>query len=205
MTDLSQALAEISAIRAQVARGTQFRGYGPGSIAASGVLALAVASVQAWVMKNPGGNAQLILAVWVATAAVSVGLAVVETIARARRVHSGFAAEMIQSAVEQFLPATIVGVLLAGVLLLAAPSNLWMLPGLWELIFSLGVFASCRFLPRQMFGVGLWYLGSGLACLMIEGGSQTLSPWEMGIPFGFGQLFVAAVLRYGFEESFEER
>jgi len=34
MTDLSQALAEISAIRAQVARGTQFRGYGPASIAA---------------------------------------------------------------------------------------------------------------------------------------------------------------------------
>lgn len=205
MTDLSQALAEISAIRAQVARVTQFRGYGPASIAASGVLALGVASVQASVVKNPGGNAQLFLAVWVATAAVSVALAAVETMARARRVHSGFASEMVQSAVEQFLPATVVGVLLTGVLLLAAPSNLWMLPGLWELIFSLGVFASCRFLPRQMFGVGLWYLGSGLACLMIEGGSRTLSPWEMGIPFGFGQLFVAAVLRYGFEESFEER
>jgi hypothetical protein len=27
----------------------------------------------------------------------------------------------------------------------------------------------------------------------------------MGIPFGVGQLLVAAVLRYGFEESLEER
>ncbi len=36
MSDLRQALSEISAIRAQVARGTQFRGYGPASIAASG-------------------------------------------------------------------------------------------------------------------------------------------------------------------------
>jgi hypothetical protein len=29
MTELRQALAEIRAIRTQVARGTQFRGYGP--------------------------------------------------------------------------------------------------------------------------------------------------------------------------------
>jgi hypothetical protein len=204
MTDLSQALAEISAIRAQVARGTQFRGYGPGSIAASGVLALVVASVQAYALKEAGRDAMLFLAVWVATAAVSVALATIETIVRARRVHSGFACQMIQSAVEQFLPAMIVGVLLSGVLLLAAPKDLWMLPGLWELIFSLGVFASCRFLPRQMFAVGVWYLACGLACLMIESGPRILSPWEMGIPFGVGQLLVATVLRYGFEESIEE-
>jgi hypothetical protein len=31
------------------------------------------------------------------------------------------------------------------------------------------------------------------------------SPWEMGIPFGVGQLLVAAVLQYGFEESGEDR
>ena len=75
-----------------------------------------------------------------------------------------------------------------------------MLPGLWALIFSLGVFASCRFLPRQMFAVGLWYLVCGLVCLMMASGRRVLSPWEMGIPFGVGQLLVAAVLRYGFEE-----
>jgi hypothetical protein len=39
MTELRRALAEIRAIRTQVARGSQFRGYGPRSIAASGVLA----------------------------------------------------------------------------------------------------------------------------------------------------------------------
>jgi hypothetical protein len=201
MTDLTQALAEISEIRAQVARGTQFRGYGPASTAVSGTLALIVAGAQAVWMKEGGRDVLPFLAVWVATAAVSVALAAFETIVRSRRVHSGFAAEMIQSAVEQFLPATIVGLLLTGVMLLAAPKELWMLPGLWELIFSLGVFASCRFLPRQMFGVGLWYLVCGLVCLMMASGPRSLSPWEMGIPFGVGQLLVAAVLRYGFEDN----
>lgn len=205
MKDLSQALAEISAIRAQVARGTQFRGYGPASVAASGCLAWVVASVQWWWSKDPDGGAASFLAVWVTTAAICVVLSTLETIVRARRVHSEFAGEMIRSAVEQFLPAMMVGVLLTGVFLLAASTDLWMLPGLWEVIFSLGVFASCRFLPRQMFGVGLWYLGCGVTCLMVESGPRTLSPWEMGIPFGVGQLLVAAVLRYGFEESVEER
>ena len=200
MTDLTQALAEISEIRAQVARGTQFRGYGPASTAVSGTLALIVATAQAVWMKEGGRDVLPFLAVWVATAAVSVALATFETIVRSRRVHSGFAAEMIQSAVAQFLPAGIVGLLLTGVMLLAAPKELWMLPGLWELIFSLGVFASCRFLPRQMFAVGLWYLVCGLVCLMMASGPRILLPWEMGIPFGVGQLLVAAVLRYGFEE-----
>jgi hypothetical protein len=200
MTDLTQALAEISEIRAQVARGTQFRGYGPASTAVSGTLALIVATAQAVWMKEGGRDVLPFLAVWVATAAVSVALAAFETIVRSRRVHSGFAAEMIQSAVAQFLPAGIVGLLLTGVMLFAAPKELWMLPGLWELIFSLGVFASCRFLPRQMFAVGLWYLVCGLVCLMMASGPRILLPWEMGIPFGVGQLLVAAVLRYGFEE-----
>jgi hypothetical protein len=99
MTDLTQALAEISEIRAQVARGTQFRGYGPASIAVSGTLALIVAAAQALWMKDAGHEVVPFLAVWVATAAVSVALTTFETIVRSRRVHSGFASEMIQSAV----------------------------------------------------------------------------------------------------------
>jgi hypothetical protein len=91
------------------------------------------------------------------------------------------------------------------VLLRAATYNLWMLPGLWEIIFSLGIFASCRFLPRQMFAVGVWYLASGLTCLILEAGSRTLSPWSMGIPFGVGQLLVAAVLQFGFQDAVEEK
>jgi hypothetical protein len=106
--------------------------------------------------------------------------------------------------VEQFLPALVVGLLLTAVLVWAAPQELWMLPGLWQLLFSLGVFASCRFLPRQTFAVGIWYLGAGLTCLALQSGPKTFSPWSMGIPFGVGQLLVAAVLQYGFEKSIED-
>jgi hypothetical protein len=203
MKELQQALSEIQSIRSQVARGTEFRGYGPASIAASGILALLVAALQARWMAKHHADLGIWLGVWAGTAAVSVFLAGVETFARARRVHVGFAREMIQSAVEQFLPAVMVGFLLTVVMVRVATAQCWMLPGLWELIFSLGVFASCRFLPRQMFAVGVWYLAAGLFCLAAGSVTHTLSPWAMGIPFGAGQLMVAAVLQFGYGDILE--
>lgn len=204
MKELQQALSEIHSIRNQVARGTEFRGYGPASIALSGLLAMVVAAAQAqWITKHRKTELTIWLAVWAGTAAVSVLLTGIETFARARRVHVGFAREMVQSAVEQFLPAMMVGFLLTVVIVRVAAQECWMLPGLWELIFSLGVFASCRFLPRQMFAVGVWYLAAGLFCLAAASATRTLSPWMMGIPFGVGQLLVAAVLQFGYGETLE--
>ncbi len=204
MTELRQALDDINTIRSQVARGTQFRGYGPVSVASSGILALAVAAGQTHWAQSSEHNLKLFLIIWIATAAVAVLLSALETVFRVRRVHSGLAWEMIQAAVEQFLPCVVVGLLLTVVLIRIAPQDDWMLPGLWAVFFSLGVFASCRFLPRQMFAVGAWYLGAGLVSLLIAAGHHALLPWAMGISFGIGQLLVAAVLHFGFEETIEE-
>jgi len=204
MTELRQALNEINAIRAQVARGSEFRGYGPLSIAASGVLALLVAALETHWLPDSGHDVGVFLSIWILTAAIAVTLTTVETVARARREHCGFAVQMIHAALEQFLPSIIVGIALTVVVTRVARDDAWMLPGLWQLVFGLGVFASCRFLPRQMFAVGVWYLSAGLACLLVASGSRTLLPWAMGIAFGVGQLLVAAVLYYGFEESREQ-
>jgi hypothetical protein len=204
MKDLRQALSEIHTIRNQVARGTEFRGYGPASIAVSGILAFLVAALQAqWMAKTARPDPATWLAAWAATAVVAVLLTGTETFARARRVHVGLAREMVQSSVSQFLPAIVVGFLLTVVIMRVAAQECWMLPGLWELIFSLGVFASCRFLPRQMFAVGVWYLAAGLFCLAAGSATQALSPWSMGVPFGVGQLLVAAVLQFGYGEPLE--
>lgn len=193
--ELDRALAEIDTIRGQLARVTEFRGYGPASIAASGLLAFGVAALQARWLRGTSQDLMAFVAVWSATAAIAVVLAGIETVRRARREHSGLARQMIQSALEQFMPALVVGLLLTVVLIRVAPRDCWMLPGLWEIIFSMGIFASCRFLPRPMFAVGVWYLAAGLASIAIEGPQRMLSPWAMGIPFGVGQLAVAAVLR----------
>jgi hypothetical protein len=127
----------------------------------------------------------------------------VQMVTRTHRVHSGMADEMIRMAVEQFLPAAGAGALMTIALVRFVPSVLWMLPGLWQVIFSLGVFSSCRFLPRPMVAAGVWYLLSGLICIALADG-RALSPWAMGIPYGAGQLLVAGILFFTAQEGSDE-
>jgi len=200
MEDLQQALAEIHLIRNQVARGTQFRGYGPRCIAFTGLLALSVAYGESLWSTHVRHGLTVSVMIWLATAAISLLLSAVDTVRRARRVHVDLAEEMLQSAAEQFIPSLAVGALLTVVLLRVIPDDGWLLPGLWQIIFSLGIFASCRFLPRLMFAVGFWYLAAGLCSVIVCSGPKVFLPWTMGVPFGIGQLLVAAVLQIGVEK-----
>jgi hypothetical protein len=193
MNNLNKAIGDISSIRMQVARSTEFRGYGPATLAATGFFAVAAGAVQALWLPDPAGHVLAYLAIWISTAIVSAALIGTQMRARTHRVHSGLANEMILMAVEQFLPSVAAGALLTFVLARYVPVAVWMLPGLWQLIFSLGVFSSCRFLPRPMLAAGAWYLVTGLVCIALAG-NRALSPWAMAIPYGAGQVLVAAIL-----------
>src|SRR6202051_2053755 len=201
MEELDRALADISAIRSQLARGTEFRGYGPVTVAATGFVAVGAAGFQALWLAGPARDLSAYVAIWVATAGISILLIGIEMVARSRRIHSGLADAMIHAATEQFIPAGVAGGLLTFVLFRFAPESLWMLPGLWQIIFSLGIFASCRSLPRPMFAAGVWYLAAGLAGLAFANGAHAYSPWAMAVPFGIGQLFIAAVLYWSVGEN----
>ena len=193
VNNLHKALGDISSIRRQVAQTTEFRGYGPATLALTGIIAVVAAGVQSRWIPKPASHISVYLAIWIATAVISASLIGAQMHTRARRMHSGMADEMIRMAVEQFLPAVGAGALITIVLVSKVPAALWMLPGLWQVIFSLGVFSSCRFLPRPMIAAGAWYLLTGLLCLSF-GDSRALSPWSMGIAYGAGQLLVAGIL-----------
>jgi hypothetical protein len=204
MTNLDKALADITAIRSQMARGAEFCGYGPVTVAATGVLAFLAADVQALLLPEPAADVFAYLALWVVTAAISVVLVGIEMVARTRRIHTGLADEMIHAATEQFIPAGVAGALLSFVLFRYAPQSLWMLPGLWQIVFSLGLFAACRSLPRPMLAAGAWYLFAGLMSVVLASEADAFSPWAMALPFGIGQFLIAAVLYRRVGESHAE-
>jgi hypothetical protein len=194
MRDLDKALADILAIRTQIAAGTAFRGYGPAAMAVTAALALITTLVQVVWLEDPTAQPLLFFSGWIVAALLSGAIVWIEMRARSHRHHSGLADAMIYQAIEQFLPAGIAGMVLAGVLWRYAPETLWMLPGLWQVLVSLGIFASTRSLPRVVTIVGAWYFIAGFAVLMLAGGSHALSPWSMGLPFVIGQCLMAAVL-----------
>jgi hypothetical protein len=203
MNDLNRALGDISSIRRQMARSTEFRGYGPATLAATGLIAVLAAGIQAMVFPDPAAHLSTYLSIWICTAGLSAALTGIQMYTRTRRMHSGMSQEMMHMAVEQFLPSVGAGLLITVVLVRYVPAALWMIPGIWQVIFSLGVFSSCRFLPRPMLAAGGWYLLTGLACIAL-GGSRALSPWAMGIPYGAGQLLVAAILLFSAHEGTDE-
>ncbi len=205
MRDLDKALADIIAIRSQLAAGTAFRGYGPAAVAATGVVALVSAILQFYWLDDPSRDPIAFFAGWALAAVLSAVMIWTEMWARLRRHHSGLADAMIHQAIEQFLPAGVAGVLLAAMLWKFAPEALWMLPGLWQILVSLGIFASVRSLPRTVALAGAWYFVAGFAVLILASQSHGLSPWTMGLPFAVGQSLTAAILYFASGETDADR
>lgn len=203
MNDLDQALGEISRIRRQVAATTQFRGYGPATLAATGFMAIFAGAAQWLLVRDPATQLVTYLSLWGATAVLAMALTGSQMLLRSRRIHSALSDEMIRMAVEQFLPALGAGFLLTIVMFFYVPSSGWMLPGLWQIVFSIGIFASCRFLPRPILLVAVWYLFTGLAAIAV-GPTRAFSPFAMAVPYGVGQLFAAAILLYSNSEASDE-
>ena len=137
MNDLNRALGDISSIRRQIARSTEFRGYGPATLAGTAAFAVMAAGVQSFWVTDPASHIGNYLGLWIWTAFLSATLIAVQMHTRTRRIHSGLADEMIRMAVEQFLPSGFAGFFLTIVLVRFVPSAQWMLPGLWQIVFSL--------------------------------------------------------------------
>lgn len=199
--ELREALRQISDIRQQMARSEVFRGYRPLTVAATGLLGVMAATMQSWFVPLPADELGRYLAYWIAVAAASLILTGVELVWRARLAGPGVSRELTSLAVEQFLPCVIVGGLLTLTIGCNAPQAAWMLPGLWALVFGLGVFASYRLLPRQSFWVGVYYTICGCVCLTWGQHEHAFAPWQMGVSFGGGQWLAAAILYWTLERT----
>ncbi len=198
--DLREALEQISEIRQQVARTETFRGYRAAPIAFSGLVAWVAAACQYVLLGSPPEPTSYLL-LWIGAALLSV--LVTGLVIGLHYWHSTNSLTRTNThlAVGQFLPSIMAGGVLTFVLYRHAQAALWMLPGLWSILFSLGVFASYRLLPRATFWVAVYYLVAGAGCLALAQEDYAFSPLAMGIPFGCGQFLAAAILYWTLERD----
>ena len=194
--ELREAMEQIAEIRHQMARTEVFRGYRAVPVAFSGVLAWAAAFYQAIWIKVPVAQSGLYLKLWIGAASLSALVAGIEMVARGRLVRSPLSRGITWLAVEQFLPSLIAGGVVTIAVVRMGDSYLWLLPGLWAIFFALGIFASCKLLPKPTYAVGFFYLIAGFLALTFAKDEFALSPWAMGLTFGIGQWIASAVL-YG--------
>jgi hypothetical protein len=197
--DLTQALSQISEIHRTMARTQVFRGYRAATTAFTGVIAFAAAAMQSSIAPNPTVSPKRYIILWTAVAVISMILFGFQMVLRCRRLGSSLHNERTLEAIEKFVPSLAAGGLLTLVLLRFAYEVCWMLPGLWAIVFSLGMFASRTLLPRGITIAAGYYLVSGLAALAIAEDKHAYSPWAMGLTFGVGQLLSAVVLYWNLE------
>jgi hypothetical protein len=197
--ELRDALVQIAEIRQQMAKGDVFRGYRSAPVAFSGLVAVAAALVQPLVVANPRDEIAAYLVVWIVAAAVSISALAVEMTIRLNLVRDRTHFVVARLAVEQFLPSIIAGALVTTVIARFAPAHFALLPGLWQLFFGLGIFASARLLPKPIFLIGAFYFVAGVVVLILARDAISLSPWCMGLPFFVGQIMASAILYWTLE------
>jgi hypothetical protein len=198
--ELREALDQIDEIRQQMARTELFRGYRSLTVGFSGALALAAAAVQPSLI-GPENQLRDFLVLWLLVASASLLTAGVQLWRRVRLANSRLARQATLLAAEQFLPSIFVGAVVTLCVYRYAADAAWMLPGLWSLIYSLGIFASYRLLPRQVAWVGFYYVVAGAVCLIWGQGAGAFAPWLMALSFGGGQVLGAAVLYWTLERE----
>jgi len=198
--ELRDALSQIAEIRSKAAAAEQFRGYRAVPVGITGLIAVLVALVQTRIEPNPVNY----LTLWLATALAAAVVCGVGIWLRHRQGLDPLANQLTWLAVGQFVPCLLAGGFVTLVVVQRLPEQFALLPGLWQVFFSLGVFASCRLLPKAVVVIGVWYLIAGCFNMTLVSGPEALNPWSMGIPFGVGQIATAAVLYWNLERVRDE-
>ena len=198
--ELRDALSQIAEIRSRAAAAEQFRGYRAGPIGLTGLLAVVAALVQSRIASGETNY----LTLWLSTAVVAAIVCGIGIWLRYRQGIDSLANQLTWLAVGQFAPCLLAGGFVTLVIARHLPEQFTLLPGLWQVFFSLGVFASCRLLPKAIAVIGVWYLVAGCFNLTIANGPNALNQWAMGITFGVGQLATAAVLYWNYERVRDE-
>ncbi len=196
--ELEKAQEHLAEIHRHLARTEIYRGYRASFVAGSGGIALLGAWFQPAIASQ--GAFRTFVLYWVALAAANVALVSVSLTMDFVQ-GSTLDRRKTWSAISQFLPCLGAGFLLTWAVYFRSPELIPYLPGLWSILFSLGVFASTPYLPSWIPLVASFYLVAGLVLLSLTSAGLSLNPWSMGLTFGIGQLIAALILRLQIERK----
>lgn len=196
--EVDDAIERISQIHEHLAKGELYRGFRPLPVGVTALLGLAAAACQAAVIA-PGDLARFPW-YWAGVAAVC-GVAGTADIAHAYLTREDrFARRRTHQVLGQIVPALLAG--LAVTLALArTPAWIPLLPGLWVVLFGLGVFAARPYAPRATGWVALGYMVAGAWMLLAATPDTAAMGWRLGAVFAVGQAALALVLHLDLERA----
>ncbi len=193
--NLSAALEQINEIHSHMSRGQLYRGYRPVPVAVSAMGGLLAAWAQpAWV---PANDPRAFAWYWLIVAGLCAVIAASAVLLHFLR-QDWFERRQTLYVWGQFAPCLAAGGLIGAGVAGAIPQAVPLLPGLWTIIFSLGIFSSRPFLPRATGWVALYYLTAG-SWLLLNPTDPTQPAWALAWVFVIGQCAGAGILYLNLE------
>lgn len=198
--EVEQALSQISQIHEHLARTEVSRAIRALPAAVAGLIALAAPIFQPGAETQEGRPGVAFVVYWVALAIVCgliTGGGLLRQSLTGGNLHDR---QHCRTVLGQFIPGLTAGAALTAILA-RDPLAIGLLPGLWAIVFSLGVFAARPFLPRAIGYVALFYFVAGTLMLLwtMQGGHP--GSWCVGLTFGIGHLLTAFVLYWHLERK----
>jgi hypothetical protein len=201
---VDEALGQIAEIHDHLARGEEYRGFHPVAVAASGLIGLVAAAAQSSVLffvSNwlSGPTYAEFAAYWLVVAAFAGAVGVAPAVSNYFYHEDEFARRRTRRIAGQFLPCVVAGLCITVVAIRLEWHVVTILPGIWMLLFSLGIFATRPYLPRAIGWIGLFYLLAGVGLLAQPTTDVQTAGWAVGSVFAIGQFATTAVLTRNLE------
>ena len=216
--NIHQALSDIAEIRAQLDRTESYRGFRSATVGVSVLVLMLGAWVQSRLENQPLEGISLTdqyLLIWFWVAVVSAAMAIAEMWVRARvsgnrmvgRMHLALAGQIAPCLVVGFVVTLLVGMhaFEANQIGRADTSLIWALPGLWSMVYSLGLLNCRSHLPRQVVVVAVYFLLVGVFLLAYSWRVREAAGWQMLVSFGVGQALLSLILYWNLERHRDGR
>ncbi|QDT09230.1 hypothetical protein [Planctomycetes bacterium K23_9] len=191
---LDEALEHLDAIKSVANRSNTFEGLRAFPTALTSLVAIAAACLQSGIVAQSTDPTRAFLMLWVSVAAIALVIVLADMVLRYYRDPTARERRMTLDVLARLSPAIIVGASITTVVFFTAIEIAWVLPGLWAALLGMGVFAASSLLPSSLQKVGIWYIGCGLAVLILGQGDWVMHPLTMAIPFGGGQVLAAGLM-----------
>lgn len=196
---INEALEQLEEIHSHVHRSEVYRGYRSILTAVMGLVAFGAAFLQPRFVEP--GKPLTFVYFWVGVGVFNFFLPFIQILFHYFFYENPFERKKTRLAVGQFIPCILAGAFLTFAACKTDEAFIVFLPGLWSILFGMGVYASKPYLPGAIHWMAMIFFLGGVVLLGLVPSGQSLSPWGMGLTFSLGLWAGAGILYFNLERK----
>ena len=195
--ELNKALSQLTEIHDHLSKSQTYRGITSLPVAIAGLFALIAASAQQYFVEENSPDQFVIY--WSSVALITLFITIGVVLYKYFYRESNYHRKLTLKVVGQFFPSIVAGFIVSIALSSQSREFIPFLPGIWTLLFALGILAARPYLPRLLNWVTFFFFCASIQLFLMAPSGESLSPWGMGLSFGIGLILSSILLFWSLE------